>query len=191
MIVFLLLCLLFSSHRLASDTCFAGFSCLFASFVWLCSALLHLTFWCFVVVRSWHPTHRWFVRCVYMCVFAFLGLQATCTAARNGSLCMVLRVFGGQVIATLVARRALFFAMFDDIVFPLPMQVLWSMAGSLPLCLLWDLHCTPSGVVILCPPVCCVAVRLVCTCLILRIVFGFVWGLLGAFWPQHLFCLDS
>ena len=30
---------------------------------------------------------------VYTCVFAFLGLQSTCTAARDGSLCVV----GGQV----------------------------------------------------------------------------------------------
>ena len=34
---------------------------------------------------------------MYTCVFAFLGLQSTCTAARDGSLCMALRVVGGQV----------------------------------------------------------------------------------------------
>ena len=56
---------------------------------------------------------------VYTCVFAFLGLQATCTAAHDGSLCMALRVVGGQVIATLVVWLALFLPCFDDIIYSL------------------------------------------------------------------------
>ena len=125
-----------------------------------------------LLFRSWHPTHHLFIRCVHTCVFTHLGLQATCTAARAGSPCTALRVVGGQVLATLVARRALFLPCLECYwFFPLPMQVLWSMAGLLPPCLLCNLHCTPSGVVILCPPP---PPRLLCGCLFCLYMFDCV-----------------
>ena len=72
------------------------------------------------------------------------------------------------------------------------MQVLWLVAGLLPPCLLWDLHCTPSGVVILCPPpVCCVAVCLVCTCLILWIVFGRYFVVLATVVAQGCYVVST
>ena len=47
------------------------------------SELLHLTF-CFLLGLGIQRITGVFV--VYTCVFAFLGLQSTCTAARDGSL---------------------------------------------------------------------------------------------------------
>ena len=52
-------------------------------------------------------------------MFAFLGLQSTCTAARDGSLCMALRVVGGQVNSDSGGAAALFLPCFDDTIYSL------------------------------------------------------------------------
>ena len=167
-------CIVFSVLFTAlSPSYLAGMMSLF-SYLAHSSELLHLTFW-FLLDHGIQRITGVFV--VSTCVFALLVFQATCTAARDGSLYMALRVVGGHVIATLVARRTLFLPCLDDIGFFLTHAGSLAdgrFAATLP-AVGSALYAFRGGDLVSPYPVCCVAVCLVCTCLIVWIVFGAVF----------------